>query len=381
MSPFEAIQKHYRQRDLAAREWKGKGGKVIGYMCDKVPEEMILAAGFFPLRISGDPTGGTEAADKYTEPFYEGFVRSMLDGILSSRYDFLDYLVIPHSRDTIVMLYHILGDIRDIDPNVILPEFYLYETLHTKLYLSDLYNRDRILDFKKQLAAWSGKEISDESLSGSITTVNENRMLLKRIAGLRAAEPPRISGVEALQLIGASMSMLKEEHNTLLKDFLEEADKLAPRQGVRLFIAGSPHDNLQFYELVESCGAVVVGEDSCWGNRYSDNPVIASSDPIEAVADRYQSKSPCPWTFTVAERVNYCLEKAQEAKAQGAIFFISEYDYTESFDFPNIKSALEENGIPTLCFQDQSYLISEQVRARLKTGIEAFVGNLKAGVV
>jgi hypothetical protein len=36
------MQKHYQQRDLAAREWKTKGGKVAGYFCDKVPEEVIL---------------------------------------------------------------------------------------------------------------------------------------------------------------------------------------------------------------------------------------------------------------------------------------------------------------------------------------------------
>jgi benzoyl-CoA reductase/2-hydroxyglutaryl-CoA dehydratase subunit BcrC/BadD/HgdB len=301
----------------------------------------------------------------------------MLNSILTGRYDFIDYLVIPHSRDTVVMLYHILQDIQGLEPEVKLPEFYLYETLHTKLYLTDLYNRDRMRDFKKQLETWSGKEITNEALSQAIAVVNESKALLKRVAALRAAEPPRVSGVEALQLIGASMFMLKEEHNKLLKDYLEEADKLTPKDGIRLFVAGSPHDNLQFYELVESCGAVVVGEDSCWGNRYADGPVSTTNDPMTSIADRYQSKSPCPWTFTVAERVDYCVNKAKEAKAQGAVFFISEYDYTESFDYPNIKSALEENGIPTLCFHDQKYLLDDAARRRLQTGIEGFVGSLK----
>ena len=52
MKALKILQKHYYQRDHAAREWKKNGGKVIGYLCNKVPEEIILAAGFFPLRLS-----------------------------------------------------------------------------------------------------------------------------------------------------------------------------------------------------------------------------------------------------------------------------------------------------------------------------------------
>jgi benzoyl-CoA reductase/2-hydroxyglutaryl-CoA dehydratase subunit BcrC/BadD/HgdB len=52
VTAFETTQRHYQQRNLAALEWKDKGGEVIGYFCDNVPEEVIMAAGFFPLRIS-----------------------------------------------------------------------------------------------------------------------------------------------------------------------------------------------------------------------------------------------------------------------------------------------------------------------------------------
>ena len=55
MGPLEEIKKLYEQRDRAAREWKAQGGKVVGYISDDVPDEMVLAAGFFPFRMSGDP--------------------------------------------------------------------------------------------------------------------------------------------------------------------------------------------------------------------------------------------------------------------------------------------------------------------------------------
>ncbi|MHC4506867.1 MAG: 2-hydroxyacyl-CoA dehydratase subunit D, partial [Planctomycetota bacterium] len=45
--------------------WKERGGKVIGYFCSGVPEEMIMAAGFLPLRMRATGSTGTELSDAY----------------------------------------------------------------------------------------------------------------------------------------------------------------------------------------------------------------------------------------------------------------------------------------------------------------------------
>lgn len=376
MDAFKNMQRHYQQRDIAAREWKEKGGKVAGYFCNNVPEEMILAAGFFPLRISGDPGSGTEAADRYTEPFYQPDVRSMFNMILTGRYDFLDFLIIPHSRDAVLSLYYHLNNVRKIDPSLKLPELYLFDILHTRFWLTSLYIRDRIRDLKNKFEEWSGKEITKESLSEAIAIVNDNRMLLKKLADLRAASPPRISGVEALQIIGSSSFMLKEEHNKLLRQFLKGAEQLPARDGVRLFVQGSPTDNLQLYQLVESCNATIVGEDNCWGNRYSDDLVNPSLDPLDAIAERYHLKSPCPCMHSLNARVEYCRRSAVEAKAQGAIFFFLEWDNAPAWEYPDQKKALEEAGIPTICFEMQKYLLADIEKNQIKARLEQFVEKI-----
>jgi len=374
---FEEIQKHYRQRDLAAREWQAKGGKVAGYFCDSVPEEMMLAAGLFPIRISGDPHGGTDVARKHVLARFvnrEDFVHSMFDMLLTGRYDFLDFLVIPHARDSIHRLYQVMVVLKESNPALKLPALFLLDSVHTTFFSSGLYNRDRMLELKNQLEEWSGKEITNEALSRAIAITNESKVLLKKVASLRAAEPPRISGVEALQIIGSSMFMLKEEHNKLLKQFLEGADKLPARDGARLFVDGSPLDNLQLYEIIESCKATVVAEDNCWGNRYSDVTVDTSLDPLEAIVDRYHNKSPCPRMYPMSRLIEYCLRSAVEAKAQGAICHVFRHDVDEAWTSPDKIKALEEKGIYTLPLKDQPYLISEP--GPLKASIEKFVGAI-----
>ena len=379
MSPLEEMKQRYEQRGSAAWAWKAKGGKVVGYISDDIPEEMILAAGFFPFRMSGSPEEGTEEADKYSESFYDPSVRSILNMLLTGKYDFLDFIIIPHHSDAVLKLYHQLWWIHQINPAITFAPVYLFDVLHTPFLTSALYVRDRLFDLKKQLEEWSGKNISNQALSRTIAIGNENKALLNKVAVLRTAEKPRISGTEALQIIGSSTFMLKEEHNKLLTQFLAGAEKLPEKEGVRVFIEGSDLDNLELYKLVESSNAVIVAEDSSWGNRYFDDPVDPSADPMDALADRYHARPSRLRTQSSDQRVGYCVQKALSAKAQGTIFFLLEWDSAPAWDQPDQKKALEEKGIPSLCFSAQKYFLSGSDRTNLKTNVEQFVETIAQG--
>ncbi len=76
-------------------------------------------------------------------------------------------------------------------------------------------------------------------------------------------------------------------------------------------------------------------------------------------------------------RVDYCLEKAVEAKAQAAIFYINEYDYAQTWDYPDQKKALEAKGVPTLCFDMQKYLLPSSDEDQLKVRVEEFVEMIR----
>ena len=377
MTAFEIIQKNYQQRDLAALEWKKNGGKVIGYFCNNVPEELIMTAGFLPLRIIGDPWEGTEFAEGYRMPYpLLPFIESMINKLLTNKYDFLDYLVIPHGRDQIWRLYTQLHFVPELDPQIKLPEIYFFDDLHTTFYTSSVYNRDRKIEFKQKLEEWSGNKITGKALEEAIAITNENKRLLKEVAALRAADPPRISGVDALQIIGTSMFMPKEEHNKLLKDYLKDAESFPVKNGVRLFVESSPLDNLQFYEVVESCGAVVVAEDNCWGNRYSDVPISQTIDPFESIVERYLKKSPCPRMFPLQRRIDYCLRNAIESKAQGALFHIYIGDNAQAWEAPEEIKALKANGIPVAYLKKQPYLLSDADKEDLRTEVKDFIDTL-----
>jgi benzoyl-CoA reductase/2-hydroxyglutaryl-CoA dehydratase subunit BcrC/BadD/HgdB len=383
---LETLRTHYREGDRAVRAWKQAGGRVVGYLCDNVPEELILAAGLFPYRLSGNPDAGTAAIQRYVQPFAApfsarnrgiGFSDVILNTLLEGGFDFLDFLVVPHTRKTIQALYRELTLVAAANPELRLPQMHYLDRAYTPFYTSEVFNRAAVLALKAKLEEWSGQSITDAALAHAIETTNTNRQLLQDVMRLRFENPPRLTGTEALQIIGSSAFMLKLDHNALLRELLLDSLDRRTLNGPRLFVGGSPIDNLQLYELVEGYGATIVAEDHCWGMRCAEFPLDPREPPLEALADRYHRKPACSIDFPMARVVERCLARATVGAVDAALFFVYEGDGVHIWDTPEEIDAFEQRlGIPCLYLKQQPYAIgrSEELRDR----IQEFVGSVKA---
>jgi benzoyl-CoA reductase/2-hydroxyglutaryl-CoA dehydratase subunit BcrC/BadD/HgdB len=384
-SALALLSEHYQHRDRAARAWKANGGQVVGYLCDNVPEELIAAAGFLPYRLSGDPHVGREAVEQYVQPFAlpfsarsqrPGFVEAMLDMLLAGAFDFVDFLVVPHTRKAIQAMYRELTLAGHAYPELALPVLEFLDRAYTPFFASEVFNRQRLVELKARLEEWSGRTVTTDVLTGAIALTNETRALLQQLTELRHASPPRLSGVAALRVIGAAAFMPKDEYNRLLRRALTEVGSAAEaRDSVRLFVGGSPHEHTQLYEIVESCGATVVAEDHCWGTRLAEFPLDPSLDPFEALADRYHRKPACSIAFPLATVVDACTRRAVAANVDGAIFFVLRGDAGHVWDTPDEIRSLQANGIPSLYLAYQPYWSARPDELRASVG--AFVSSIK----
>ena len=357
---------------------------MVGYLCDNVPEELILAAGFLPYRLSGDPRHGTEHLERYLQPFAApfaarnrgvGFVDVILEMLLSGEFDFLDYLIVPHTRKSIQAFYRELTLAQQSNPSLHIPELFYLDRAYTPFYAAEVFNRQLLVDLRDQLQAWSGSAITDAALAEAIEVTNTSKRLLQRLAGLRAADPPRISGVDALALIATAFFMDKREHNRLLQSAIDAAPADRLRSGPRIFVGGSPLDNVGLYELVEAYGAVVVAEDHCWGNRCGEFEVDTGLPPFEALADRYHRKPACSIEFPQARVVERCVGRACAARVDGAIFFVIEGDGVHVWDTPEEIAGLERCDIPSLFLDRQPYRPEEMQPHRAR--VAEFLGTLQ----
>jgi benzoyl-CoA reductase/2-hydroxyglutaryl-CoA dehydratase subunit BcrC/BadD/HgdB len=374
VSALEELVRAYQERDRAALEWKSGGGQVVGCLGSDVPEELLIAASLLPVRVCGDPEADLKRADPYIEHAFDPRVRSQFLRIIDGSYSYLDHLVVSSSSDALVRVFYYLRALRMAEPNLPMPDLYFFDLLHTQSRTSKLYNRERASDLKRMIEQWCESDIADEDVARAIGVCEENRRLLRTLSELRAPGPPRLSGAQALEVIGASMFLPRQEHSRLVAEFLEEAERSDPLSGARLFVTGSTQDQVQFCELVESCGAIVVGEDHNWGTRHYAGTIENTADPIDGIVDRYHSRQAGAHHSTVSERVNLLLEQVHDTDAQGVIAFIYEADDAPSWDFPEQRKALESEGIPVLLLDRQPYKLVQS--DELRKIVDGFVRSI-----
>jgi hypothetical protein len=297
-----------------------------------------------------------------------GFINSMIDLIFRGDYDFVDYLVIPYSRKSILAIWQQLHDAKVVYPEVKLPQTWILDRAMTPSFDSSVFNQQRIFDFCNQLEQWSGAGISDEAMGAAIKLVNEQRTAVGVLNQLRI--DGKISGSEALALTSTGKFMQVKEHIALLNEANAEIARRPTRSGPRIFLAGSPQDNDQLYRLIDESGGTVVAENHYWGAPAAYYPVRTDMEPITAIAHMYHSK-PSSVVYPLQRAIDEVVERAVAAKANAVIFSLYDNDNHEIWSVPATIDALAAASVPSLYLRQQPYLLSD-VSAQKSAIVELF---------
>jgi bzd-type benzoyl-CoA reductase N subunit len=353
-------------------DWKQKtGGRVFGYFCTYFPEELLHAAGILPIRILGVKEN-VSVADAHAQAFICSLVRTSLDAAMRKKFEFLDGVVFPHSCDSIQNLAdiwrrHFPEQFSDV---VVLPVW--VDIPEAEDYLTQELDR-----FKRKLEEHLGEQISEEALAQSIEIYNENRAALAELYSLRRENPTAISAEGVLNIVLASLRMLKEDHTALLKDLLEEL-KVAPTTNgdpVRIVLFGNACDHSDIMRLFDGKDAVVVDDDLCTGSRYFLHMTPPEGPHLRRIAKRYLNRVPCPSKHSNSfDRREYLVDMVRQGQADGIVMLILKFCDPHDFDYPDLAKSLTENEIPHIKIETEMMPTSiEQVRTR----IQAFVEMLK----
>ncbi|MCX7703479.1 MAG: benzoyl-CoA reductase, bzd-type, subunit N [Planctomycetota bacterium] len=366
---FDKFKNWYEKRHDYAREWKKRtGGKVLGYFCTYVPEEILYAVNVLPVRILG-----SHQPQDVTEPHIFGmycpFCRDCLAQGLKGRYDYLDGIMIAQS------CLHIRQAYTSWDLHI--PRNFSYYLPFPNKVQSPRarpYLVGEIQKFINAVEKWIGAKITDKNLKEGIKIMDENRELMRKVYDLRKADNPPLSGLEAMYMVVSSQFVDKREHSEELKRILRELPnrKTGRDVGARLMIVGSEDDDTEFIAMVEKVGATFVIDDHCTGTRYFWNKVEAKNgNLVEAIAERYLKRPACPSKdWEVRTRLPHILSLAKEWKAAGAVLIQQKFCDPHELDIPPLKKLLEENGIPTLFLEFDVTVPIGQFRTRVEAFLE-----------
>lgn len=356
-----------------SRQWSQEGHRVIGCLDSYIPEEFIHAAGMIPVRLLGS-TGNIVLADSYLPVFAGKLARSILEQGLRGDLTHLAGIAISNSSDAVRMLYDLWG--RHIPQQraflIDVPAILEGKTNHHVF-------RRAMLEFKSELEKTTGQPVEPAALRQSIALFNKNRRLLKDLASLLSASPPRLSAEIYLDALLAGFVLTKEKHNELLEQLLECSRHHAIQENkgelASFHVSGPILMDRSFLPLLQQCGANMVSEDLGTGSRYFWDEVDEAEDPVEAVIERYWKKIPESYKTPMEPRWRHLLNQIERSKARGVIFVIEKYSDEDQYDYPVWKDRLRSRGIPSLLLDSELVLESEQVRTRTQTFVDIVNGG------
>jgi benzoyl-CoA reductase subunit C len=360
---------------LRARELRGEGRKVIGYLSALGPVEILTAAGVVPLRLRGYPSDPVTKADAHMETIVCPFVRNVFDAALKGRYSYLDGMVMPHLCDSLDRTSEVWSY------NLQLSYWHFLNVPHLTDDSSVEFMKAMLRVLIETLEKSVGRKVTDEDIRGAIRFHNENRVAMRELYGLRRCDPPAISGVEMMNVLIAAMSLPVEESTALIKRVAAEVSQRKPEPNPlpRIMIAGGHIDNLALMETIERSGASVVMDDITIGSKIYWPDVEASDDPVDAIAKRYLRKIKVPTTYadtgdtyaaSLDARFGHLKRFTDEFRVDGVILYVYKYCDPYGFDVPVMKSFVESCGVPVLYLEDE---YSEATLPRIRTRVEAFI--------
>lgn len=358
------------------QEAKSQGRKVIGTFCIFVPEELVLAADAVYVGLCAGAEIGKEAAEKILPRNTCALIKSFVGFKLSRLCPFIescDLVVGETTCDGKKKAYEIFNDYAPV---------YVMEIPQMKQACDRELWKAEVQRFKERIEEVTGKEITAASLKEAIKLVNRRRRVLQRLNQLRAAIPTPISGRDVLLINQVSFYDDPVRFTAKIGELCDELEKrvkvgegVVPTGTPRLMLSGCPMavPNWKLPYIVESSGAVIVGEESCIGTRNIRDLVDESGNTLEemldALVDRYM-RIDCACFTPNQERLQNIVSMAKDLQVKGVIHFALNFCQPYAIEAFKVGKALEAAGIPMLSIEtDYSMEDVEQ----LKTRVEAFL--------
>jgi benzoyl-CoA reductase/2-hydroxyglutaryl-CoA dehydratase subunit BcrC/BadD/HgdB len=361
VSAVSTLTKIYTERAI-----QPNGGlPVVGVTSNTVPWELLRAAGLHPVLLS-PRRRHTPLADRYMENVFSARMKAVFDFLLSSEAAALSAVVIPRTSEQEHKLYLYLREVARQGSGERRPEPILYNLLHARSPEAESYGLERTRHLKTTLEQLTGRTIEPEALSAAIAEGNAARQAIRGLLLQREGPAPRLSGTEALALIGAWYFMDRAEYTRLARKALMEIQTRPPLDGPRILIKGSPLDRPDVCAAIEAHGAIVVAEDDWWGSRAAGQDIDATLDPIRAIFEKYYFDAPSPRVFPSTIADAWLPRKASEV--DGVIFYLPHEDDVIGWDYPRLRDYLDQRAIPHVLAREES---SDQVAAfvqRLSNG-------------
>ncbi len=359
---------------------KKQNRKIIGSYCVFVPEEIVLAGGATLVGLCSGADFAVEEVEKYLPRNTCSLIKSSFGFKLGRVCPYLesaDMIVGENTCDGKKKAYETFAGMVD---NLYVMDLPQVKSSQGRALLKEEFER-----FKTAVEELTGNKITVEALKEGVKVVNAKRAALHRLAILRKADPAPISGLDALLanqvFFYDNPARFTESVNKICDELevrIKENQGAFPLKTPRILISGCPMavPNWKLPWIIETSGAVIVGEESCVGERGSRNLTDDSGQSMdelmEAITDRY-FKVDCAIFTPNRDRSDHIVEMAKAYGANGVIHYGLQFCQPYIMESIPVENTLEDLGMP--CMRIETDYGMEDV-GQLKTRVEAFIEQI-----
>lgn len=384
LKTLSKIKKRLEERPAELIAARQKGTKVLGWSGYNIPEEIIYALGFIPIRIGiGGDDRLVEIGARYISSQNCVYTRETI-GLFAENKD-------PYIQNS---------DLLAFDATCL-------QTFRTAELIHYYFNREVIIlgvprnfyweearqyfvreveYFTRRLEDYSGVKLDNQKLADAVELYNKTRAAIKQIYDYQATREAALSWVDTYDIIQAGYYLDRAEYLTLLEEVLAELevpegkpDIGINRDEARIFISGSviPPGDRKLINIITNAGGRIVGDD-LWSGLIPYLDLEIKEISPGGVALGYLNRTPhgaLPYLNLDSDRrLRTLKELISQFNAQGVIYHTLRYCDPFTFKAKETKDVLNADGIPLLEIHTE-YAGSDF--EAIRTRVEAFVEMIK----
>ena len=362
-----------RVKELYQKKLEGK--KIFASFCVFVPEEIIVAAGAVNIGLCAGAqypvAAGESVLPKNLCPLIKSTMGFKLEKICPY-FQVADYVIGETTCDGKKKAWEIL--------NQYIPT-YVMELPQKKREEDQQLWEKVVSDFATFIENETGVTLTAENLAEGVRKINGKRMAMKRLADLRKHKPSPIHGMDVLLInqlaffddperFTAQVNRLCDE----LEDRVKQGVGVASADAPRILLSGTPQPlpNWKIHALIEGAGAVIVGEETCTGERYFKDltePAETKEDLLRAIARRPMNVN-CACFTPNGGRIDAIVSMAGNLQADAVIETNLQFCQTYGVESFFVAKEMDQREIPYLRLETD---FSEEDQGQLKTRIEALL--------
>ena len=295
----------------------------------------------------------------------------LLDGTL----DMLDGIITPTICDT---LRPMSQNIR-VAMSKKLPCIFLAHPQYRRPAFGLQFTVDQYMHIKAELEKISGTAITDDALRQAIKVMNRSRKARREFVKLAGQHPEAVSAVNRSAVLRSAWFMEKEVHTAKLEELnaLLAALPASQWKGKKVLTSGIICDNPKLLQIFDDNQIAIVADDVAHESRPIRVDAAETGDPMMALAQQFADQDYDVLLYdefsNQNRRADFVVKQIKDSGAQGLVLFMQQFCDPEEMEYPYLKKALDEAGIPHIKLG-----VDQQMRdfGQASTAIQAFADVL-----